>query len=69
MVAIYECIRDAIESSEKSRYRLSQETGISQAQLSEFFHGRRGMSVENIELLIEALGLEMTIRPVRRKRG
>ena len=69
MAAIYESIREAIESSDKSRYRLSQETGISQAQLSEFVHGRRGMSVENIELLIEALGLEVTIRRQRRKRG
>ena len=69
MAEIYESIREAIERSEKSRYRLSQETGISQTQLSEFLHGRRGMSVENIELLIEALGLEVTIRRPKRKRA
>ena len=69
MAEIYESIREAIERSEKSRYRISQETGISQTQLSEFLHGRRGMSVENIELLIEALGLEVTIRRPKRKRA
>ena len=65
MSAIYDSIRDAISESKKSRYRLWQETGISQAQLCEFLHGRRGMKVEHLETLAEALGLEIVIR--RRK--
>ncbi len=69
MSAIYDTIRKVIAESDKTRYRLWQETGISQAQLCEFLHGRRGMSVENLETLAQALGLEITVRPAKRKKG
>lgn len=69
MSAIYDAIRKAIAKSRKSRYRLWQETGISQAQLCEFVHGRRGMSIQNLEELAEALGLEIIVRPSKRKKG
>ena len=67
MSAIYDAIRDAIAESRKSRYRMWQETGISQTQLCEFLHGRRGMSMENLETLADALGLEIVIRQRRRR--
>ncbi len=69
MSAIYDTIRKVIAESDKTRYRLWQETGISQAQLCEFLHGRRGMSIENLETLAKALGLEITVRPAKRKKG
>ncbi len=69
MSVIYDAIRKAIAKSEKTRYRMWQETGISQAQLCEFLHGRRGMSIENLETLAQALGLEITVRPAKRKKG
>ena len=69
MSAIYDAIRKAIAKSEKTRYRLWQETGISQAQLCEFLHGRQGMSIENLETLAPALGLKITVRPAKRKKG
>ncbi len=69
MSAIYDAIRKAIAGGGKTRYRLWQETGISQAQLCEFLHGRRGMSIENLEALAEALGLEIVVRPAKRKKG
>ena len=69
MSAIYDAIRKAIAKSRKSRYRLWQETGISQAQLCELLHGRRGMSMANLETLVEALGLEIVGRPGKRTKG
>ena len=69
MSAIYDAIRKAIAKSGKTRYRLWQETGISQAQLCEFLHGRRGMSIEKLETLAEALGLAIVVRPAKRKKG
>ncbi len=69
MSAIFDALRHAITESGKTRYRLWQETGISQAQLCEFLHGRRGMSIENLETLAEALGLEIVVRPAKRKKG
>jgi len=63
MSQIFDTIRKAIEASDKTRYRLSQETGIDQAQLSRLMSGKEGVSVENLERLAEALGLEIVIRP------
>ncbi len=62
-------IREAVATSEKSRYRLWQETGISQAQLYEFLHGRRGMGIENLEGLADCLGLEIIVRPTKKRKG
>jgi hypothetical protein len=67
MQAIYEQLRKAIQSSEKTRYKLWQETGIDQGQLARFMAGGAGLSVENVEELIKALGLEIIIRPKRRQ--
>jgi len=56
-------IRRAIKASDKTRYRLSQETSIPQSQLSRFMTGETGLSIEAMERLTAALGLEVTIRP------
>jgi transcriptional regulator with XRE-family HTH domain len=63
MSQIFDTIRKAIEASDKTRYRLSKETGIDQAQLSRLMSGKEGVSVENLERLAEALGLEIVIHP------
>ncbi len=64
---ILEQIRKAIEASDKTRYRLWKETGIAQSQLSRLMTGQEGLSYENLEHLAEALGLEIIIRPTKRK--
>lgn len=66
MSEIHDAIRDAIAESSKTRYRLWQETGVSQSQLCEFLHGRRGMNIDKLEALAEALGLEIVIRRKRK---
>jgi plasmid maintenance system antidote protein VapI len=48
-----------------TRYRLSVLAGIPQSTLSKFVHGERGLSLESIDRLVDALGLE--IRPKRKK--
>jgi len=64
-------LRRAIETSDKSRYVLWQETGIDQATLSRFMHGKGGLSLNGWNLLAEALGLELVKRrpKVKRKKG
>ena len=66
---IYDDIRQAIEASGKSRYRLWQETGISQAQLCSFMAGTKGLSVEALERLADCLGLRITTRAVKRTKA
>jgi DNA-binding Xre family transcriptional regulator len=68
MGTIYDEIRIAIQKSEKSRYRLWKETGISEAQLCQFMGGTKGLSVESLEKLAESLDLEITARPRSRQR-
>jgi hypothetical protein len=60
-----EQLRRAVREGESTRYALSKTTGISQAVLCRFVAGTAGMSLESIDRLMDALGLE--IRP--RKRG
>ena len=66
---VFDTIRKAIETGGKTRYRLSKETGIDQAQLSRLMSGKEGVSMENLERLVEALGLEIIIRPKKVEAG
>jgi hypothetical protein len=60
-----EQLRTAVRESEASRYQISKETGIDQATLSRFVAGTAGMSLDSVDRLMDALGLE--IRPRKRK--
>lgn len=53
-------IRQAILNSDLTRYQISQQTGIDQAALSRFVHGERGLALDNVDLIAELLGLEVT---------
>ena len=57
-----EQLREAIRQEERSRYRISLETGIAQGQLSRFMQGKCGLSLRSIDLLCECLGLGITAR-------
>lgn len=63
MPEIYDEIRQAIATGNKSRYRLWQETGISQGHLCEFMAGTKGLSVEALEKLANCLELDIITRP------
>ena len=62
-------IRAAIQASGQTRYRISKGSGIGQPQLSRLMTGERGLSYENLERLTDYLGLEIVIRPKRRRKG
>jgi transcriptional regulator with XRE-family HTH domain len=60
---IAEQLRRAIERSGKTRYRISMESGISQAVLSRFVNRQRELSLANADALCEALGLRVMLIP------
>jgi transcriptional regulator with XRE-family HTH domain len=62
-----EQFRQAISECGKSRYALSKETGIAQSTMSRFMSKERGLSMQAIGALLEALDLE--IRPKRKGRS
>ena len=68
MARILDAICDAIEASDRTRYRIAKDTGISQTQLSRLMSGERGLSIDALERLADYLGLEIIIRPKRRRR-
>ena len=61
-----EAIRQAIEASSRTRAQIARESGVTEGQLSRLMSGERGMRIETIEKLAQALGLEITLRPKRR---
>jgi hypothetical protein len=60
-------IRRAIRDSGRSRYQIWKETGIHQETLSRFMHSKGGLSPNVLDRLAEYLGLELSVRPKRRR--
>jgi len=52
-------LRRAIQRSGKSRYRISQETGVSEAVLCKFMKAEHGMLLPSIDKLYVYLGLRL----------
>jgi transcriptional regulator with XRE-family HTH domain len=67
MAGLTDAVRRAIRLSGQTRYRIAKETGIAQSQLSRLMTGETGLSVESIEKLADYLGLEIVMRPRRRR--
>ena len=70
MKPLSEQLRIVIKNSGISRYEISKATGVSQAALSHFVNGRRGVSVEAMDAVGLYLGLSITSRtkkPTKKK--
>jgi plasmid maintenance system antidote protein VapI len=61
-----EQLKRAIRESELSCYALSQATGVDQSTLSKFLSGQRGLSLDSVDKLVDALGLTLISQ---KKRG
>lgn len=62
-------LRRLIDASGKSRYQIAAETGIDEATLSRFMHGKGGLSMDGLDRIADCLGLNLTTegKPQRRK--
>lgn len=56
---ISEQLRVAILHCGQTRYRIAQETGITEATLSKFIHGHHGLSQETVDVLCDFLRLRL----------
>ena len=54
-------VRQAIDASGLTRYRISADTGIDQSALAKFYHGERGLSTDSLDTLGEYLGLRIVM--------
>ena len=62
-------VRQAISDCGLTRYRIAQDTGIDESTLAKFFHGTRGLSLNNLDLLCEYLGLRIVMDRKPTKKG
>ena len=62
-------LRQAIDESGLTRYRISKETGISEATLSKFYLGQRGLSMGAMNALGECLELTIHLGRKPGKKG
>ena len=59
-------VRKLIETSGQTRYAIAKATGISETQLSLLMAGKKGLSLDSMELLTEHLGHEVVLRKKRK---
>jgi len=64
-IKLTEQVRQAIDACGKTRYQISQDTGIDQATLCRFMGGKGGLSNPILDTLGEYLGLEIRQRKAR----
>lgn len=64
-----EQMRQAIDDSGLTRYRIAQDTAIDESTLAKFYNGKRGLSLENLDRLFEYLGLRIVMDRKRTKQG
>ena len=54
-------VRRAIRASGLSRYRIAKEAGLSESNLAQFYHGRRGLSMDAFDSIGKVLDLRITL--------
>ena len=62
-------IRQAVDASGLSRYRICKALGIPESSMSRFMSGRTGLSLENLDALAELLDLNITASKRRTRKG
>ncbi|MCY2953422.1 MAG: hypothetical protein NTU53_15805 [Planctomycetota bacterium] len=60
-------LREAINASGKSRYRICKEIELGESTMSHFMHGQCGLQLSTIDRLGELLGLRIVADGVKRK--
>jgi len=68
-VKLSEQVRQAIETCGKTRYQISQDTGIDQATLCRFMGGKGGLSIPVLDTLGEYLGLRLVADKRHKRKG
>jgi transcriptional regulator with XRE-family HTH domain len=62
-------LRNAIDGSGLTRYRIAKETGVSESTLAQFYNGRRGLSIKALNALGKFLQLKITLGRKPGKKG
>jgi hypothetical protein len=68
-IPLTEQVRQAIENCGQTRYRIAQETGISEVTLCRFASGERGLSMQALDKAGEYLGLRIVAEKPQKQKG
>ena len=66
MLKLSDQIRFAVESGDRTAYRICADTGLDRGAMSRFLSAKRGLSLESLDKLAEYLNLKI-VRPPRRR--
>ena len=61
-------IRDAMDNSGLTRYRIAKDIGMNESALGKFYNGERGLSTKMLDRLGEYLGLAI-VQQYRQKKS
>ena len=62
-------IREAVDASGMTRYRIAKELGIAESTMSRFMSRKGGLTLGLVDRLAELLGLHIAVRPKAKKAG
>ncbi len=62
-----EQLREAVRDADVTRYRIAQDTGVTEGQLCRFVHGQSRLSLDTIDVLAKYLELEVVQRRKSRR--
>ena len=68
-ILVSDQLRQAIDDSGLTRYRIAKETGISESTLAHFYNGYRGLSMNALNALGEFLDLKIVMGRKPGKKG
>ena len=66
-MGLREQIRSVMSEQEITAGAISGRTGLDRSLLSRYFSGKSALSVKSLDILLDALGYELTIRRRKRK--
>lgn len=69
MATVTDQLRRAVETCGQTRYAIGKATGIPASVLSRFVVSGRGLRSENIDRLCTHLGLVLTAKPGKARKG
>jgi len=62
-------VRRAVDASGLTRYRISKIAGLHESVLCRFMPGEIEITTGTLDRLADALGLDIVVRPKRRRKG
>ncbi len=68
-VKLSDQIRQAVDASGMSRYRICKQLGMGEATMSRFMAGKGGLSMDNLDALADLLNLDLKASKRRQTKG